>query len=162
MRLLNTSTSVNVMVFMTNQSDHTTGLTGATLTITASKNGGAFGSISPTVTERGSGWYSIALTTSHTDTAGDLVLHATATNADPLDLLLNVGFSSTMLDASNGVETGYTVRQALRILMAALGGRVSGAGTGTEVFTDATATKPRITATVDSNGNRTAVTLDAT
>lgn len=74
------------MVFMTSSTDHVTGATGLTLTITASKDGGAFGSITPTVTERGSGWYNLALTTSHTDTDGDLALHITAAGADPSDL----------------------------------------------------------------------------
>jgi hypothetical protein len=63
-----------------------TGLTGATLTITLSKDGAAFASISPTVTERGTGWYNVALTTAHTDTLGDFVLRATAASADPIDL----------------------------------------------------------------------------
>lgn len=74
------------MVFLTASSDHVTGLTGATLSITASKDGGAFASISPTVTERGDGWYSVSLTTTNTNTLGDLVLHITATSADPIDL----------------------------------------------------------------------------
>jgi hypothetical protein len=38
------------------------------------------------VTDRSDGWYSVALTTAHTDTLGDLVLRATATGADPIDL----------------------------------------------------------------------------
>lgn len=73
------------MVFMKDSGDHVTGKTGLTLTITGSKNGAAFASISPTVTERGNGWYSLALTTSHTDTAGDFALHVTGTAADPYD-----------------------------------------------------------------------------
>jgi hypothetical protein len=84
--MLKQSTARNVMVFLTDSTDHVTGLAGATLTITLSKNGAAFASISPTVTDRGDGWYSVALTTSHTDTLGDLVLHITATGADPIDL----------------------------------------------------------------------------
>lgn len=74
------------MVFLTDSSDHVTGKTGATLTSTLSKDGAAFASISPSVTERGDGWYSLALTTAHTDTLGDLVLHITASGADPIDL----------------------------------------------------------------------------
>ena len=74
------------MALMTDSSDHITGKTGATLTIALSKNGGAFTSINPTVTERGDGWYSLALTSSHTDTLGDFVLHITASGADPTDL----------------------------------------------------------------------------
>lgn len=84
--MLKQSTARNLMLFLTASSDHVTGLTGATLTISLSKNGAAFASISPTVTERGNGWYSVALTTSHTDTLGDFVLRATAASADPIDL----------------------------------------------------------------------------
>src|SRR5574343_1123420 len=84
------STAANVMVFMTDSADHVAGKTGLTLTITASKDGAAFASISPTVTERGNGWYSLALTSSHTDTLGDLAVHVTATSADPTDLVRQV------------------------------------------------------------------------
>jgi hypothetical protein len=84
--MLKQSTARNVMVFLTDSTDHVTGLAGATLTITLSKNGAAFASITPTVTDRSDGWYSVALTTAHTDTLGDLVLRATATGADPIDL----------------------------------------------------------------------------
>ena len=85
MSLLKQSTARDKMVLMVDSTDHVTGKTSLTLTITASKNGGAFASISPTVTERGNGWYSIALTASHTDTLGDLALHVTGTAADPSD-----------------------------------------------------------------------------
>lgn len=88
--LLKQSTARNLLVFVTDSTDHVTGLTGATLTITASKDGAAFASISPTVTERGNGWYSLALTSSHTDTLGDLAVHVTATSADPTDLVRQV------------------------------------------------------------------------
>ena len=84
--MIKQSTTRNLMVFLTDSTDHVTGLTGATLTISLSKDGAAFGAITPTVTERGDGWYSLAMTTSHTDTLGDLVLHITAASADPIDL----------------------------------------------------------------------------
>jgi hypothetical protein len=84
--MLKQSTARNLMVFLTDATDHVTGLTGATLTVTLSKNGTAFGSITPTVADCGYGWYSLALTTSHTDTLGDLVFHITASGADPIDL----------------------------------------------------------------------------
>ncbi len=78
------------MVLMVDSTDHITGKTGLTLTITASKDGGAFGSIAPTVTERGDGWYALAMTASHTDTLGDLALHITGASADPADMVLLV------------------------------------------------------------------------
>jgi hypothetical protein len=90
MRLLKQSTAYDLMVFLTDSADHVAGKTGLTLTITASKAGAAFASISPTVTERGNGWYALALTTSHTDTVGDLALHITASGADPADLVMQV------------------------------------------------------------------------
>lgn len=87
MALLKQSTAFTRMVLMLDSADHVSGKTGLTLTITASKAGAAFASISPTVTERGNGWYSLALTTSHTDTLGELALHITGTGADPTDLV---------------------------------------------------------------------------
>lgn len=53
-----------------------------------------------------------------------------------------------------------TIQQAFKIMLAALAGKVSGAGTSTITFRDVNDTKDRIVATVDSNGNRTGVTKD--
>jgi hypothetical protein len=77
MALLKQNTARNRMIFMLLLSDHVTGVAGLTLTITASKDGAAFGSISPSVTDRGNGWYALALTSGDTDTLGDLALHIT-------------------------------------------------------------------------------------
>ena len=68
----------------------------------------------------------------------------------------------TLLTLPDGIENGYTLRSALRIMLSALGGRLSGAGTGTETFRDINNTKNRIIATVDTNNNRTNVTTDPT
>lgn len=109
MRQLKQSTAANIMVFMTDALDHISGKTGLTLTITSSKDGGAFAGIAPTVTERGSGFYNIALTASMVDTLGDLALHVSATGADPTDLLCRIvavdyadaaGFGLSRLDAA--------------------------------------------------------------
>lgn len=62
-------------------------------------------------------------------------------------------------DASDG---SVTVRQLLRGFAAALLGKASGLNTTTAVFRDVNDTKNRITATVDADGNRTAITLDLT
>ena len=53
---------------------------------------------------------------------------------------------------------GKTLPAAVRIIAAAVAGRVSGAGTGTEVFKGLDEATTRITATVDSSGNRTDLT----
>lgn len=60
------------------------------------------------------------------------------------------------------VEGTRTVRGALRLILSALAGKLSGAATTTVTIRDADDTKNRITATVDADGNRTAVTLDDT
>ena len=62
-------------------------------------------------------------------------------------------------DAADG---SLTVRQLIRGFAAALLGKASGLATTTAVYRDANDTKDRITATVDADGNRTAVTLDLT
>ena len=58
------------------------------------------------------------------------------------------------------IETGYTAQQTHRIIVAALAGKLSGADGSTITIRDILDNKNRIVATVDSNGNRTAVTLD--
>lgn len=70
--------------------------------------------------------------------------------------------ADALLDRANAIETGWTLRQVMRILASVLGGKLSGAGTATETFRSITDGKDRVTATVDSSGNRTAITTDAT
>ncbi len=70
--------------------------------------------------------------------------------------------AAALLDLANGVEAGYTPRQALRLVLSALAAKLSGAATTTVVIRDVGDTKARITAVVDASGNRSAVTLDAT
>jgi hypothetical protein len=77
--------------------------------------------------------------------------------------VVGAGTAATLLlDLANGVETSYTVRQALRLILSALAGKISGASTSTIVIRDVGDSTDRITATVDSDGNRSAVTVDAT
>lgn len=184
MRKAKQSTAKNVMVLMVDSTDHVTGKTGLTLTITASKDGGAFGAISPTVTERGDGWYNLALTSSHTDTLGDLALHITGLAADPADMVLLVEAQSvddvlptasyTAPDnatialipdipaaiGSRIIEGSLTADQIERIQLAALAGKVSGAGSGIERFKGQDGETDRIVSTVDSSGNRVGVVLN--
>jgi hypothetical protein len=64
--------------------------------------------------------------------------------------------------AGSIVEGTMTYTQALRVMMAALVGKLSGGGTVTLTFRDTTDATNRIVATVDANGNRSAVTLTVT
>lgn len=59
------------------------------------------------------------------------------------------------------IETGLTFRQAMRLLTSAAAGLVSGAaGTNVQITNAGPQDKTRIDATVDANGNRTAITYD--
>lgn len=60
------------------------------------------------------------------------------------------------------VEGTLTHRQAMRIMLAALAGKATGGGTTAIAYRDIADTKDRISATVDTDGNRTAITRDGT
>lgn len=87
MALLKQSTAYTRMFLVVQTADHLTGLTGASPTVTVSKAGGAFGAAGGTVTEVSSGFYKIALTTTDTNTVGDLAYHITATSGDATDFV---------------------------------------------------------------------------
>lgn len=157
------NTAKNRMVLMVDSSDHITGKVGLTLTLTLSKNGAAFASITPTVTERGNGWYNVAYTSSHTDTLGDLALHASAAGADPTDLLDNVvDRSKDLLDYTDAIEPSLTLRGAARLIAAVLAGDAIVSGTNITFRNALADTKARIVVTVDESGNRTFTTIDPT
>lgn len=79
---------------------------------------------------------------------------------DALNDLSAAAAATGILDAADGIETGLTLRQAMRLVTAASAGKVSGADTSTVTIRNVGDTKDRITATVDESGNRTAVTTD--
>lgn len=64
-----------------------------------------------------------------------------------------------LLDNPNAVD-GLTVRQTLRIIAAALAGKVSGAAGNAPVFRAIDDSKDRISATTDASGNRPTVTVN--
>ena len=65
-----------------------------------------------------------------------------------------------VLDDANGIETGITPRQALRAAIAVLAGQATGGGTTSIVYKNPSGGTTRVTLTVDSNGNRSASTLN--
>jgi hypothetical protein len=70
--------------------------------------------------------------------------------------------ATALLDLSNAIETGVTLRGSQRLMLAALAGKLSGAPGPTLTFRNAVAdSKDRIVATVDTTG-RTAITTDQT
>lgn len=71
--------------------------------------------------------------------------------------------ADALLDRADAIETGLTVRGVCRLQGASLAGKASGLATTTAVFRNAVQdSKARITATVDADGNRSAVTTDLT
>lgn len=66
--------------------------------------------------------------------------------------------ATALLDLANGVETSYTVRQALRLIAAVLCGKASGGPTNV-IFRNMGDTANRVVTIADGNGNRSTVTL---
>lgn len=63
-------------------SDHVTAATGLTIVVTLSKAGGAYAAAGGTVTEIANGLYKIALTTTDTNTVGDLAIRGAVATMD--------------------------------------------------------------------------------
>lgn len=88
-------------------------------------------------------------------------------DADVAAILADTGTDGVPLTAAavdaildEVVAGSTTLRQALRGFMAVLLGKASGLATATAVYRDIADTMPVVTATVDADGNRSAVTLD--
>jgi hypothetical protein len=67
---------------------------------------------------------------------------------------------SEMYDLLSVIEDGYSHKDIMRILGSVLAGKVSGAGTGVEIFKGVDGLTDRVVSSVDANGNRASVTLD--
>lgn len=72
----------------------------------------------------------------------------------------NNAAADALLVRTDGVETGFTPQDALRLMLSSVAAKLSGAATTTVSIRDVNDTKDRIVATVDANGNRTATTYD--
>ncbi len=127
---------------------------------------GAVGSVTADVTTDAA-----SRTASKADVSA-LALEATVgtVKTDTAAILVDTGTAGVVV--ASGSKTGYalsatgadlvlvdgkTLPAALRIIAAGVIGKVSGAGTGTEVFVGLDAATTRATVTVDASGNRTAV-----
>jgi hypothetical protein len=111
-----------------------------------------------------------ALTTDHAVSGSESALlgavNAKTTNlpASPAATGAAMSLTTTALDAilDRPVEGTYTIRHALEILLAEMAGKASGGGTATIVYKNPDDTKSRVTLTVDTLGNRSAVVTDLT
>lgn len=89
--------------------------------------------------------------------AGGITAASIATGAIDADALAADAVDE-ILDEQIGDST-VTMRQALKLMVAVLGAKASGGGTATITYRNAADTANVVVATVDANGNRTAVTL---
>ncbi len=123
MQLKKSQTARNLLFFMALSTDHITGATGKTVTVTISKNGGAFASPSGAVSEIANGWYQVAGNATDSNTSGSLILHATASGCDPADKEFEVqGF-----DPDDAVHLGLS---ALPNVASGSAGAIPTTGTG--------------------------------
>lgn len=77
----------------------------------------------------------------------------------PFTELSPQALAQAVLDG-NDIETGYSLREAMRLVLAAMAGKISGAGGSTITIRDINDLRDRIVATVDASGNRTAIAHD--
>lgn len=103
------SANYPVLFFMLDASDHVSGKTGLTPTVTLSKNGGAFAASAGAVSEIGNGWYQLAGNATDRSALGSLALHASATGADDCDIVLQIVDYDPLADVG-GEVWGAAVR----------------------------------------------------
>lgn len=153
--ILQSSTQSALLFLMVDSTDHVTGKTGLSPTVTISKNGGTFASPSGAVTEISGGWYKVAGNATDTNTLGPLALHATGTAADPTDLIVANIVAYNPQDSVRAGLTGIANAAA----GAAGGLLISGSNSGTTTLgaltvTGATTLTGAVAATNASNDIR--------
>jgi len=101
------TTNYPIQFLMVDSINHVIAKTGLTPTVTISKNGGAYGAASGAVTEVGNGVYSLAGNATDRETLGELMIHASASGADPVDMkVLIVSYDPFTDIASILADTG--------------------------------------------------------
>jgi len=98
------STAYPLVFLMIDSADHLAAKTGLSPTVTVRKVGGSFATPTGAVTEIANGWYQVAGNATDSATLGPLLLHATATGADPTDMLYEV----VAHDVQDAVRLGLT------------------------------------------------------
>lgn len=79
------TTAYELLFLMVDSADHFSPKTGLSPTVTIRKASGSFASPSGAVSEIANGWYKVAGNATDSATLGPLLLHATASGADPVD-----------------------------------------------------------------------------
>jgi hypothetical protein len=160
-----------------------TGLTLSQADVRLSNNGGDFAQKGDATacTHDEYGWYDCPVSTTDTGTLGRLQLDAIDAAALPImheyivvtanvyDTLcstdvFNVEVTAAGVDSilDEVIENTLTLRQAIMLIKAVCAGKSSGGGSPTIMFRNDLDTLNRVSATVDSLGNRTAVVKDVT
>lgn len=134
-------------------------VTGAVGSVTGNVGGNVTGTVGSVVGAVGSVTGNVGGNV--TGTVASVVGNVAGNVTGSIGTITNTGIDG-ILDRSAGVETNFTLRQAMRLLLSSVVAKLSGAATATVTIRDINDTKARITATVDSDGNRTAVTTDVT
>jgi hypothetical protein len=137
-------------------------------------DGGALANLAtlPTNTPAASKMVKISLSSGEMNGDNITIICSDAAGAEWRDLVINLQTApsqfgelaaATVDEILDEVVDGtYTFRQVLRLLASFVAAEASGGGTTSVIFRDISDTKARITMTVDSLGNRSALTLDAT
>jgi len=90
MQFAKDSTSEPIPILLVDETDRTTGLTGASPSVQVKKPGGSFAAAQGSVSEDANGHYSYTPSASEVDTAGVGKIHATASGAVPYDAAFSV------------------------------------------------------------------------
>ena len=111
-------------IFVDDATDNKTGLTGLASELetnfVASKNGAAFVSIAPTVSEIGHGHYKVTPLAAHRDTAGTLNMRTTATGANSVEMQHRI------------IDPAQIIRDAIGMAAADLDSQLAGLPAGIE------------------------------
>ena len=160
-----------VVFYMTDETDNETAETGLTVTVNISKNGGAFAAATNSVSEIANGFYYVDLTTTETNTAGPLIVRATATGANVwadihhvedvdataaryADILLRRNFAT--VEGSTHGDT-ITTQSMIAALLRSIHSNVS--GTTVTVYKTDNTSLGTYTITVDGSGNWTDIDI---
>lgn len=123
-------------------------------TLTISKNGGSFVALfgPPAITNIAAGHWRVLVDNEDLN-CSYVVIKATKTGMVTQTVIIY------LLDE---IETGYSIEEAMRLVLSSAAGKLSGAGTATVQIRDIRDTKNRITGSIDSIGNRSTVLYDVT
>lgn len=127
MAFLQQNTAYNRMIFLVNACDHLTkAISISSIAATLSKNAAAFAGAGGSVVEVGSGWYKLTMTTTDTNTLGDLACHVTdatgkVDDTDFVDQIVAMSFNATtptnwgsfLLDSAGRVDLGKWMGSSL-------------------------------------------------